>query len=60
MIGALSTDSQVGFYTNAESLINAPMGFVTAVGTVMLPRITAMLANNEIEKSILYFVSRCR
>ena len=55
MIGALSTDSQVGFYTNAESLINAPMGFVTAVGTVMLPRITAMLANNEIEKSILYF-----
>lgn len=55
MIGALSNDSQVGYYTNAESLINAPMGFVTAVGTVMLPRITAMLANNETERSITYF-----
>lgn len=55
MIGALSTDAQVGFYTNAESLINAPMGFVTAIGTVMLPRITAMLANNETEKSVIYF-----
>lgn len=55
MIGALSTDSQVGFYTNAENLINAPMGFVTAVGTVMLPRITALLANNETERSVFYF-----
>ena len=55
MLGILSSDSQVGFYTNAESLINAPMGFIVAVGTVMLPRITHLLMNGEIEQSITYF-----
>ncbi len=55
MLGVLSTDSQVGFYTNAESLINAPMGFIIAVGTVMLPRITNLLVNGEIEQSVTYF-----
>ncbi|OUZ14859.1 flippase [Enterococcus cecorum] len=55
MLGSLTTDSQVGFYTNAESLINAPMGFIIAVGIVMLPRITNLLSKGEIEKSIEYF-----
>lgn len=55
MLGILSTDSQVGFYTNAESLINAPMGFIVAVGTVMLPRITNLLVNGNIERSVIYF-----
>lgn len=55
MLGSISTNSQVGFYTNAESLINAPMGFIVAVGTVMLPRITNLLKNDEIEKSKIYF-----
>lgn len=55
MIGALSSNAQVGFYTNAESLINAPMGFILAVGTVMLPRITNMLANGKQDESIELF-----
>lgn len=55
MLGMLSSDSQVGFYTNAESLINAPMGFIVAVGTVMLPRITNLLSNGDVEQSVKYF-----
>lgn len=55
MLGWITSESQVGFYTNAESLINAPLGFIIAVGTVMLPRITNLLSKGEIEKSVEYF-----
>lgn len=55
MLGAFCNDSQVGFYTNAENLINAPLGFIIAVGNVMLPRITNLLATGKTEKSIYYF-----
>lgn len=54
MLGALSTDLQVGFYSNAENLINAPLGFIVAIGTVMLPRITSLLAEGNGDKGIIY------
>ncbi|MCF0260947.1 MAG: polysaccharide biosynthesis C-terminal domain-containing protein, partial [Erysipelotrichaceae bacterium] len=54
MLGSMSTDTQLGFYTQAESVINIPMGLITALGTVMLPRISHMLANGEDEKTKEY------
>lgn len=55
MLGSMSTSAQVGFYTNSETLINAPLSFVLAVGTVMMPRITNLLANKRIEESVQLF-----
>ena len=61
MLGLLSNMEQVGFYQNTEKLINIPLGLITALGTVMLPRMSNLLAKKEekkvekyIEKSMLF------
>ncbi|EOU1113509.1 polysaccharide biosynthesis C-terminal domain-containing protein [Clostridium perfringens] len=50
MLGIFSNEAQLGFFTSSESVINIPMSLITALGTVMLPRITNMIANGENEK----------
>lgn len=50
MLGSMSSISEVGFYENAEKIINIPLTFITALGTVMLPRISNILANGNINK----------
>lgn len=45
MLGNMSSYDQVGFYNNAEKIINIPMGIITALGTVMLPRMSNIVAN---------------
>lgn len=61
MLGMLSTVVEVGYFENAEKIINIPMTLISALGTVMLPRISHILskgdtskANKYIEKSILF------
>ena len=55
MINKLSGAVQVGYYENAEKIINIPMGIITAVGVVMLPRAVSLLNNdgdNAVKESI--------
>ncbi|BCJ96732.1 polysaccharide biosynthesis protein [Anaerocolumna cellulosilytica] len=40
MLGNMSTYEQVGFYENATKINNIPIGFINAMGIVMLPRMT--------------------
>ncbi|WP_305133231.1 flippase [Thomasclavelia cocleata] len=47
MLGSLTTTLQVGYYENSEKLINIPLSIITALGTVMLPRMTNLVANNK-------------
>lgn len=47
MLGSLTTMSQTGFYENAEKIISIPNSLIAALGTVMLPRISNLLANGE-------------
>lgn len=54
MLGNISTYDQVGFYQNAEKIINIPMGIITALGTVMLPRMSNIIARGEKEKTVQY------
>ena len=54
MLGWISDYAQVGFYESAEKIINIPMGVITALGTVMLPRMANMAAKAQIEKSRRY------
>ena len=51
MLGILSTYEQVGFYYNADKVINIPIGVISGVGTVMLPRTTALIAENRREEA---------
>lgn len=49
MLGAMLNVGEVGIFEAAEKLTNIPMGFIAAIGTVMLPRISNMLSSNERE-----------
>lgn len=51
MLGNMSDYDQVGFYNNAEKIINIPMGIITALGTVMLPRMSNIVSNGNKEKT---------
>ena len=51
MIGWFSNVSEVGFYENAEKIINVPNAIISALGTVMLPRMSNLYANNKDSES---------
>lgn len=50
MLGSLSNVTEVAFYENAEKIVNIPMTLITALGTVMLPRMSNIVANGEKNK----------
>lgn len=54
MLGNMATYADVGYYQNAEKIINIPMGIITAFGTVMLPRMSNVVAKGDKEKTIQY------
>lgn len=47
MLGMFSTYEQSGFYYNADKVINIPLSLITATGTVMLPRMSALVAEGK-------------
>lgn len=52
MIGEITVMREVGLYEYAEKLKNIPLGFITALGTVMLPKISNMVNNGKDEDAI--------
>lgn len=50
MVGALSSMEQNGYYENAEKIVYCLSGFITAVGTVMLPKASAMVKKGELDR----------
>lgn len=48
MLGSMSSVQQVGLYENADKIVGIPVGIITAFGTVMMPRISALTSKNEI------------
>ena len=50
MIGALSNMHQTGLYENAEKIILCLAGFIAAIGTVMLPKISHMTAQGRMDE----------
>ena len=47
MLGYLCSKRELGFYDNSEKIMAIPTGLITAIGTVMLPRITNMMKNEK-------------
>lgn len=50
MIGLLSNKVQLGFYENAESIIRVLTSIIGSLGTVMLPQMSNLAANNNMEQ----------
>lgn len=51
MLDVLSNEAEVGYYYSADKIIYIPLGVITAVGTVMLPRISNVLNNETFDKA---------
>lgn len=54
MLGTISSMVQTGFYENSEKIINIPQGIITALGTVMLPRMSNFAAKGDQKNSHRY------
>ena len=50
MLGFMSSVGDVGFYENAEKVLNMPNSIIAALGTVMLPRMSNLYSKGEDEK----------
>jgi len=63
MVGMISGKRELGWYENAEKIIDVPMGIIAAFGTVMMPRMSNLCvcgnmkdAYEYIEKSMKYIM----
>lgn len=51
MIGVLSSKSELGFYENAEKIVNIPVTTIAAFGTVMLPKMSNLFVSADQSES---------
>ncbi len=56
MLGNMSVKAEVGYYENSEKIINMLVGVITAVGTVMLPKMSSLVSKGE-KKLVEYYMS---
>lgn len=56
MLGVLSTYTQGGLYYNSDKVVNIPFCVLTGVGTVMLPRMTALISKGKTNEANSLFL----
>lgn len=54
MLGLMTDTAQVGFYESSERVISIPTALVTALGTVMLPRMSNLRTKKTDSEGIIY------
>ena len=54
MLGHLINATELGFYEQAEKIISVPCTIITALGTVMLPRISNLVSKNNLKQTLKY------
>ena len=54
MLGGMTSVSEVGLYENAEKILNVPLAIITALGTVMLPRMSNIVAKKDFRQAKKY------
>ena len=60
MLGKMSSMNDLGFYSNAYKMIEFPVGFITALGTVMLPKISSLIGKNNSNLVKMYIQNSMR
>lgn len=55
MLGVISSSVQSGYYYNSDKMISIPMGIFDGMGDVLLPRMSALLAQGKQKESIDLF-----
>ena len=54
MLGALTDMAMVGYYENADKIIAVSIGIITSFGTIMMPRMSFLVASGETQKTETY------
>lgn len=54
MLGAMTSKVEVGYFESSERVTQVPVALINSLGTVMLPRISNLIANNDYKKSEKY------
>lgn len=54
MLGKMSNMINLGFYDNIQKIMTLPTGIITALGAVMLPRMSNLLANENKKTAFSY------
>lgn len=54
MLGEMCSKAEVAYYEYASMFVNIPLGFITSLGTVMMPRISKLAGEGEKKKSLEY------
>ncbi len=57
MLGSLTSMTEVGYFDNAIKIINIPQVIIAAIGAVMLPKVTNLLANGQEKGALDYLKS---
>lgn len=56
ILGLLSTEEQVGFYSQSENMVKLAMTIITSLGTVLLPRVSSLIHEekwDEVRQQVL-------
>ena len=54
MLGSIAGTLNLGYYENAEKIINIPVAIINALGVVMLPSMAKTVNDDELKEKILY------
>lgn len=55
MLGTMSSQSEVGYYSQSEKIVKLVMTIVTSLGTVLIPRMANLIKRKDWEKVKQYF-----
>ena len=56
MLGNMSDMQELGFYQSSESIMFVPVSLITAIGTVMLPRMSHLYQKNQTRDASRYIM----
>lgn len=54
MLGNMSSMVEVALYSNADKIVEVPYGVITALGVVMIPRMTNLISSGQKERTYKY------
>ena len=60
MLGNISNNMELGFYENAEKIVNVPLTIIGAFGTVMLPKMANIMYHRNKELASRYILHSMR
>lgn len=59
LLAAMAGTVEAGYYEYSEKLAKMPTSVITALGTVMLPHVTAMMSHGDRDREVVNLLEQC-